>query len=146
MVLMVMNEAHFNNNFNIFPFLIYLALVTSDRWKFDSSWPNIKTHLEGILERHLLGFFESERDHGNVSVAILGVLVDLDGAVELGQLFFQQLQVRIDEAQLQRYRLAQLLVIRRPIFPRKKTKKQTNKIQRQSMPSFRHCYSNKRHN
>ena len=42
------------------------------------------------------------------------VLVELHGAVELRELLLEQLQVGVDEAQLQRHRLLQLLVGRRP--------------------------------
>lgn len=40
-------------------------------------------------------------------------LVELDRAVELGQLFFEQLEVGVDEAQLQGHGLLHLLVRRR---------------------------------
>ena len=42
------------------------------------------------------------------------VLVELHGAVELRELLLEQLQVGVDEAQLQRHSLLQLLVGRRP--------------------------------
>ena len=42
------------------------------------------------------------------------VLVELHGAVELRELLLEQLQVGVDEAQLQRHGLLQLLVGRRP--------------------------------
>jgi GH18 family chitinase len=44
--------------------------------------------------------------------AVLVALVDLDRAVENGQLLLEQLQIRVDKAQLERNRLAQLLVAR----------------------------------
>lgn len=43
---------------------------------------------------------------------MLVALVDLDRAVENGQLLLEQLQIRVDKAQLERNRLAQLLVAR----------------------------------
>ena len=43
---------------------------------------------------------------------VLVALVDLHRAVEDGQLFLKQLQIGVDEAQLERNRLAQLLVAR----------------------------------
>jgi hypothetical protein len=41
-------------------------------------------------------------------------LIDLDRAVELRKLLLEELEVGVDEAQLQRHRLLQLLVRRRP--------------------------------
>jgi hypothetical protein len=41
-------------------------------------------------------------------------LINLDRAVELRQLLLEKLEVGVDEAQLQRHRLLQLLVRRRP--------------------------------
>jgi hypothetical protein len=46
--------------------------------------------------------------------SVLVALVDFDRAVENGQLFLEQLQIRIDETQLERNRFAQLLVARGP--------------------------------
>lgn len=53
--------------------------------------------------------------------AVLVALVDLDRAVENGQLLLEQLQIRVDKAQLERNRLAQLLVARGSTQSNKKT-------------------------
>lgn len=52
---------------------------------------------------------------------MLVALVDLDRAVENGQLLLEQLQIRVDKAQLERNRLAQLLVARGSTQSNKKT-------------------------
>lgn len=77
-----------------------------------------QTYVQGIVKRHFFRFFEAQRNHGDVvaEAAMLIALVHLDRAVQNGQLLLQQLQVGIDEAQLERDRLAQLLVARRPFI------------------------------
>lgn len=70
-----------------------------------------------VMKWDFLRLFQAERYHGYVvaeAALVAERVVQLHRAVELGQLFLEQLQVGIDEAQLERHRFSQLFIARRP--------------------------------